>query len=240
MTKVILHGLLGKKFGEEHEFFVRKPSDALKALMANKSGFAKAFRTWGREGKFYQIICDGKLINSEQALDDKGEYQQIELVPAVLGASDEFKTVLGVVLIVVGYAFPGPWTPFLYAVGSSLLTMGIMGMLYPAPVPSFESSPQAKSFIFSSTENAQVQGVPVPVGYGRLRVGSKVISTCLRPERLSKAKQYSYEGGSMHGPEGNIGAGYMSNQSWNDLVQGWYLYNYQKINIRPIVQGRGV
>jgi hypothetical protein len=38
--------------------------------------------------------------------------------------------------------------------------------------------------MFSGTTNSQVQGVPVPVGYGRLRIGSKVISTCLKPQRM--------------------------------------------------------
>ena len=223
MTKVILHGLLGKEFGETHEFFIRKPIDAIKALMANKAGFRHALRTWGREGRAYQMICDGEVIDWDNQLSKEGKYQQIDIVPTIVGASDELKIVIGVILIVASFIVPGMqgWGQSLggkmlagamLAVGMSLVMMGIMGLLYPTPTPSFESSPQAKSFMFSGTTNAQVQGVPIPVAYGRLRIGSKVISTFLRPQRMSGPNSNSnYLYGTQTHP--------IYNDDWTDYVQ---------------------
>jgi len=233
MTNVILHGLLGKKFGERHSFFVRKPVDAIKGLIANKEGFGRALRTWCLEGKYYQIICDGEVINSENTLVKPDQYKQIDIVPALVGASDTMKIVVGIILIIVGFWFAPAGTVgwrmvfggALKAIGFSLVMSGVMGMLYPAPVPSFESTPQANSFMFSSLQNSQVQGVPVPVGYGRLRIGSKVISTCLRPERLSKGrKRWNGIQGTAHGGEPERGF-YVNNLNLGldgSLMGSWF------------------
>lgn len=189
MTSVILHGRLGKKFGKHHKFLIKKPIDAIKALMANKKGFYKAFKTWGREGKIYQVICDGKTINDENEMLLNNKVDEIHICPIIAGAAEKagiFQTIVGALLIVAG-AIVGPGNPVgaaLINAGIAMVVGGVMAMLFPPPTPTFESNVQSKSFLFSSTENSAVQGVPVPIGYGRLRIGSKVISTSLSPKRI--------------------------------------------------------
>lgn len=190
MTSVILHGRLGREFGEHHKFLVRKPIDAIRALIANKKGFYKAFKTWGKEGKLYQIICDDKIIENENELNNLKKINEIHICPVIIGAGGDggvVQTVVGVILIVVGLAI-SPYAPGVGAVlvdiGIAMVVGGVMAMLFPPPTPTFESNIQSKSFLFSSTENSTVQGVPVPIGYGRMRVGSKVISTSLQPRRF--------------------------------------------------------
>jgi predicted phage tail protein len=46
--------------------------------------------------------------------------------------------------------------------------------------PSSDVSAAKQSFNFSSKANVAEQGIPVPVGYGRLRVGSAVIQSSIK------------------------------------------------------------
>jgi predicted phage tail protein len=60
-------------------------------------------------------------------------------------------------------------------IGTSLATMGIASMLAPDQQKT-EDEGGKKSSSLSSIENTMGQGIPIPVGYGRLLCGSNVIS----------------------------------------------------------------
>jgi len=209
MTEVILHGALARQFGKRHKFFIRKPIDAIRALMVNKKGFKKAFRTWGMEGKFYEMICDGEVVETLYGLEQTNNIKTIHLAPTIIGTSNAAKIIVGAALIVLSFYVPGSWGAFgeflgdaLLGAGISLVMGGIMGLLFPPPTPSFTDQADAKSFLFSSLENSTVQGVVVPLGYGRLIVGSKVISSSLEPMRLSNTSTATFTR-----PVGSAGGG---------------------------------
>jgi predicted phage tail protein len=193
MTNIILHGALGKRFGKEHKFFVRKPVDAIRALMANKKGFSHAFRTWGQKGKLYEIICDDVLIDSDDLLLQEKNINEIHIVPTVIGSGNTLRIIIGVVLVIVGllinYFSGGTLSGlgnFLIQLGIGMIVGGILGILFPPAVPQFEAAISSKSFVFSSLGNETTRGGPVKIGYGRLRVGSNVVSTALEPTRLGQ------------------------------------------------------
>lgn len=190
MTEIILHGALGRRFGRRHLFNIGKPIDAVRALMANKKGFRRALKSWGREGKLYEVICDGKLIDTEQEFINSQRIEKIEIVPTIMGTSGVVKFVVGVILIVVG-VIVSPFAPFigkaLITVGASLVIGGVLEMLFPVQTPSFHTEAAGKSFLFSGVTNTTSRGGPVQVGYGRMRVGSQVISTALEPSRFGGA-----------------------------------------------------
>ncbi|MXD03635.1 tail assembly protein, partial [Escherichia coli] len=66
----------------------------------------------------------------------------------------------------------------MYAAGASMILGGIAQMLTPAiKTPSMESADNGKQHtFFSSLDNMIAQGNPLPVLYGEMRVGSRVIS----------------------------------------------------------------
>jgi predicted phage tail protein len=75
-------------------------------------------------------------------------------------------------------ALGGGWAAAASAIGyigTSLLTMGVASMLAPDQ-PKTEDEGGKKSSSLSSIENTMGQGIPIPVGYGRLLCGSNVIS----------------------------------------------------------------
>jgi predicted phage tail protein len=71
----------------------------------------------------------------------------------------------------------------LSAVGASLVLSGVAQMISPAPqVSSLSRGKEAaklESFSFSGVVNTSKQGLPVPIAYGRLFVGSAVLSSGL-------------------------------------------------------------
>ena len=70
--------------------------------------------------------------------------------------------------------------------GGSLILTGIAQMIAPVPKPpsARETPTQLESNSFSGVVNTSRQGVPVPIAYGRVFVGSAVISAGLDVDRI--------------------------------------------------------
>lgn len=90
-----------------------------------------------------------------------------------------FQFVAGAVLAVVGYALG--WTGIGAVVGSigvSMMVGGIAQMLTPTPKsPTSSHANNGKASVyFSSVDNMIAQGNPVPIPYGEIMCGSRVIS----------------------------------------------------------------
>jgi predicted phage tail protein len=63
-----------------------------------------------------------------------------------------------------------------------MLIQGVMSLLFPVEMPKMadqkvETKIDQSSYIFSNLENNVVQGFPIPLVYGELRIGSNIIST---------------------------------------------------------------
>jgi predicted phage tail protein len=68
-------------------------------------------------------------------------------------------------------------------IGVGLVLTGIAQALSPQPEPTnIEESVQLESFTFSNVVNTSRQGLPVPIAYGRVFVGSAVISSNINVE----------------------------------------------------------
>ena len=71
-------------------------------------------------------------------------------------------------------------------VGISLTLSGIATAISPQPEldSTLDESVQLESFTFSNVVNTQRQGMPVPIAYGRLFVGSAVLSSGLDVDQV--------------------------------------------------------
>lgn len=192
MKTIILYGHLAKQFGKTHQLEVATPAEAIRALCANFKGFA-------------QSIADGryriKMGNIDQALEDIHHPidQSIKIIPVVAGSGGLGKIVLGAALIAASSYLPGATyfstmssfsidaKAIAMGMGTSLLLGGISQVLFAPPKASMdsrESVDNRPSYIFNGAVNTTGQGNPVPLCYGRLRVGSQVISAGLHSESL--------------------------------------------------------
>lgn len=170
MTEIFLHGMVSKKFKEYHKFFnIKKATDCIEAIDANHNGFKNFFIQQAERNIFYEIIVDGELVtNARLALEQK-EIKKIDIVPAICGSGP------------IGVAFA-------VNLALGLIMAGIQYLMTPIP----ESSPRAaiaqigaKSFFFASKDNITSQGSSVPLGYGALRIGSRVVETSIRSVDMS-------------------------------------------------------
>lgn len=188
MTQIELGGILGKTFGKMHYRLISKTSEATRSLAATLDGFEKFMISSQRRGLTYAVFKGKKNIG----LDDLGfpvSGEVIRIVPVVIGSKKAglFQTILGAVLIAaavfvsggVGAAFAaGGLTGFAAATGASLVLGGVIQLLSPQPsgIASKQSADNRASYAFGGVTNTAAQGYPVPLLYGRRRIGGAIIS----------------------------------------------------------------
>lgn len=189
MMLILLYGALGRQFGKVHRYDVRNPAEAVRALSVNYKGFRQALV----DGGAYRVLRGGK---EALALDDlrapHSTRQSLRIVPVVQGASGLGKIVLGAALI--GFAWWNPLgmastglisTSTISSIGVSLVLGGVSQMLFSPPKAQSTERPENKpSYAFDGAVNTSAQGNPVPVCYGRMIVGSQVVSAGLSVDAL--------------------------------------------------------
>lgn len=192
MTQIELSGILGKKFGKNHHRLIGKTGEAALALAKTIPGFESFMISSEKQGLTYAVFRGKKNISK----DDMGlpvTKEVIRIVPVIIGSKKAglFQTILGVALISVaafasggmalgfagGTAFAGGWG-MAAAVGASMALGGIVQMLSPQPkgLASKQDSENKASYAFGSVTNTTAQGNPVPLGYGKRRIGGAIIS----------------------------------------------------------------
>lgn len=197
MKKITLLGELGKKFGRTHFFDVKTTSEAIRALCANFKDFRKHLIESDKKNVGYKILFKkGPLMDEKECFEPIGEKDEIKLLPVIAGAdSGVGKVIAGVALIAIGTAVAilsaptgiGPTIgAALISTGIAMTLGGVVQLL--TPLPKMPGAPQRQEdkagYIFNGPVNTTVQGFPVPVGYGRLIVGSAIISAGITVEDI--------------------------------------------------------
>jgi|TARA_R110000765_G_scaffold370944_1_gene461177 predicted phage tail protein len=183
MKTLMLYGSLGAQFGKVHRYNVSSPVESIKALSATLEGFKQSFI----DGGSYRILIGGKTpVNLEEADYPVSDRETIRIIPVIAGAGDAGlnKLIIGGALIFFsgGLAAGASWGSAAVAqVGLSLAIGGVSQMLFsPQAGGDSQERPENKpSFIFNGAVNTTRQGNPVPICYGRMIVGSQVISVGL-------------------------------------------------------------
>lgn len=198
-VEIKLHGILGKELGRR--FFslavssVGEALHAINILTSNKLN--KILNARGHD-KFH-VVINGRKFTHNKFLDPKdkeiynevanselsiktNKLETIDIIPVIEASdSDIFAIILGVILIIVG-AFTGVGPILGTALimgGIGVAAAGVINLL--SKPPSFEPFQEIggitkKSYLFNGPENVIGEGGPVPVGYGRLIVGSQTVS----------------------------------------------------------------
>lgn len=198
MTNVIIHGELGKVFGVNHTFKLEKLMDVVKALNANNSGFKEHILSLFYKGVHYNMV---NLEKPNQKWDSIEEYSkeeapdEIHLVPEIAGAGlvaaavGAVAAVAGVVGGIVAAVSLSAVGGFLLNLAVGLLIQGIMTLLFPVELPktsaqTVETKIDTSSYIFTNLQNNAIQGFPIPLVYGEMRIGSNIIATNVTSEDL--------------------------------------------------------
>lgn len=184
MLVVYLYGHLAKAYGKRHELAVKSPAEAIRAFSANY----KDFRQKVIDGGGYRVLA-GKEDRADNI--HLPTSKSIKIIPVVQGSGGLGKIVLGAALIAASFYLPG--TTFLSAssafsfsasaiassIGWSLVLGGVSQLLFSPPSAKGSDSERPEnrpSYNFNGAVNTTGQGNPVGLAYGRLRVGSQLIS----------------------------------------------------------------
>lgn len=200
LRTVKVYGHLAEHCGQSvFEALVRVPADAIKFLLCNfpelrglmRDGYYKV-----AVGKFdLQLADHPEQLHYPMAADDV-----VKVIPVVSGASGRGlgavllgAALIGTAIVTGGTSLTFGAGGFSSVAGSSIglsvaagnlglaLTLGgIAQMITPVPKqPDFGEADPSGGFAFSGLQNVSQEGIPVPVVYGEMIVGSVVLSTGL-------------------------------------------------------------
>ena len=183
MTRIELSGTLGKMFGKVHHRLISTTHEAGIALANTTPGFEKFMISSEERGLTYAIFKNNKNIG----LDDLGfpvTGEVIRIVPVVVGSkkSGFLQTILGAVIVAAGavatFVFDQPWGVNVMMAGGAMMLGGVVQMLSPQPagLARKESADNKASYAFGGVTNTASQGYPVPLLYGKRRIGGAIIS----------------------------------------------------------------
>ena len=199
MTTILLSGSLAKAFGRKHVRHLETGTtlEAFSALKHTLLGFEDFIRAASRQGLRYAIFRNRENVGDDQFT--LSGTTEIRIVPVIAGSKNGglFQAVAGIVLIVAGAFISAGTGGAGSPLGASMISMGIamaiggvVQML--TPVPSSKSGSQQEqattenkpSYLFNGSFNSTQQGLPVPVVYGQMLVGSSVITVGTWTEAL--------------------------------------------------------
>jgi len=182
MTRIELGGVLGKTFGKIHHRLISRVSEAGVALAKTIPGFEQFMISSQRRGLTYSVFKGKKNIG----VDDLGfpvTGDVIRIVPVIIGSKKAglIQTILGAVLVIASIWMPGlsiAASNMMLAAGASITLGGVVQMISPQAtgLASKQSSDNRASYAFGGVTNTAAQGYPVPLLYGRRRIGGAIIS----------------------------------------------------------------
>lgn len=178
MRKVHLLGELGKKFGKVFTLDVKDPAEAIRALCVNFPEFRHFVTSSEDRNVAYRVIV-GDEDRDLEGLHEPAGKSEIKIVPVLMGAGGSIGNFIVGGLLIAGSFIPGnPYSSYMLNAGIAMVLGGVVQMLTPMPdSPDDVEGPENRpSYIFNGSVNTSAQGYPVPVGYGRMIVGSAVIS----------------------------------------------------------------
>ena len=183
MTQIVLGGTLGKIFGKNHQRSVKTTNEAVRALCCTIKDFERYLNNSRSRGLTYAVFR-GKLNLGKDDLGYPVAGEVIKIIPVIIGSKKAglLQTILGAVLIAAAFVISftpfAAASPFLYAMGASMALGGVIQLLSPqtAGLASKQDSANQALYAFGGVTNTASQGYPVPLGYGRRRVGGAIIS----------------------------------------------------------------
>lgn len=162
MIAIKLQGSLAKDLGDDWNLDVESVFEIFQAFNANVDNFSKLFADWSKIFSHFVVYIDGKPMPAHlfksKILKNKKE---VSIVPIVQG---------------------GALSNFLIWFGITMMVLSIVLMVVLSP-----KSPKdikTDSTIIGGIRNVMNRNIVVPIAYGRLRIGSAVVSNDMRVKQI--------------------------------------------------------
>lgn len=182
MKTIKVYGQLAKELGQRvFRAEVESVAEAVRFLISN---FPHLERHMADQ---HYRVSSGKHILTEHELHyPVGSTEVISITPVIAGRGAVGRIIVGALLIIGSFFIPGlalfgiALAPIALGIGASLVLGGVAELLSPVPRtdldPGGEKDPKVDSYSFSGIQNNSRSGLPIPVIYGEVVVGSITIS----------------------------------------------------------------
>ncbi|WP_421526292.1 tail assembly protein [Pseudomonas yamanorum] len=187
LETVRLGGML-RQFGRQYRLSVRTPAEAIKALCVQMPDLERFISSAKERGLEFAIFRGSKNIQEKElGFGGKGD---IRIVPVITGSkrAGSLQTIIGSVLIAAAFVLSftpfAAASPFLYQIGAAMTIGGIIQMLSPQAggLKTSAAPENTPGYAFGSAKNTTASGNPVPLCYGKRRVGGAIISAAIYAE----------------------------------------------------------
>ena len=200
MKKLLLHGLLKKLACGNLMIKAGNFDDIIKCLQVNFPKLGARIRSFNHIFDSVVIVIDGKIVSDSQLLNQNiRNCKVIELLPVQV-FSVFFTAAAGATLLVKSLVFVAN------VIVISALSFGISFLISKLLTPKDPKQIKTSSYLLNAKANIAARNAPVPIGYGKLRVGSLIVSTFVTNFDYSQFNPAAGAGSSI-GYVGGIGAG---------------------------------
>jgi len=193
LVKVRLYGRLATVAGRElFELAISSVREAITALHYLTGQRTTQYIDRTRQSVRWRVLVNGKQIDGDKPsvadeLMIERDMDTIDIYPVMEGAGmNIFGLIIGAILLVVGIIFMafGGGLMALHGIALMMVEAGAMALLgglasllqKPSSTPKDKGNKGNPSYLFSGSVNTQQQGGPVPVAYGKVIIGSQMIS----------------------------------------------------------------
>ena len=178
MTTIRIEGWLGELLGRKWDLKVKNFVELFNAI-ENNTHKLRSFLLKNR-GNSFAMFVDGELVDNKNFLFTNIRGKRVDIMPVLACATTAIASQIASAVLGPAEGFAFAATVFvLDTLITAVITMGTSILIAKLMAPDDPQAVNTTSFVFGSAENVSSQGQVVPVGYGRVRIGSKVISTSM-------------------------------------------------------------
>lgn len=157
MVNIKLHGIFEEYVKTDWTLNVKTIFEVFEAIEANSGKLLQALGNFQEYLSHFIIYVDNKPITAEYFNSPiLKKNSKVEIVPLILSSTLGIDILIGLLLLAV-------------ATGIQMLITQLMTPKAPKDVKN-------NSRIFTGYENVTKRNIPIPLGYGRLKIGSVLIS----------------------------------------------------------------
>jgi predicted phage tail protein len=188
MKKIILHGILGKAFGKVSFMKVDSLRDIKRALESNNEKFHKKMKSILGSVESFLFVVDGDLVGDSSDVDRRiYNASVVEMIP--VQTFNAFVSTAVAVSTGVGIGVGSAATAAVLNIAIAMaISVGISFLINKLLSPKNPKSVKTSAYIFQNQVNRAERNSVVPLGYGRLKISSLVISNLILNKDLPFAE----------------------------------------------------
>ena len=155
MVNVKLHGVFENFIETNWNLNVKSIIEVFQAIEANTGKLISTLGNINEYISYFMIYVDDKIVAPEYLNSPiLKRNSKVEVVPLILGSAEQI--IIGLILLAI--------------------STGIQMLITKLLTPESPTDIKTVSRLFSGYENVSLRNVSIPIGYGRLKIGSIVIS----------------------------------------------------------------